>query len=83
MKRYASHYIHHPEQGFLKHFVVEIENGYVQQLYPLKEEIENTEWLPGVIYITKKDEFMVANHYANFDFNLMKPFDETLHKLLL
>ncbi len=49
MKRFASHYVALPGNMFLKQCVVEMEEGVVIRLFPLTEEIESVEWLPGVI----------------------------------
>ncbi len=51
MRRFASHYVYLPENGFLKQYVVELEAGYAIRLFPLTEEIESVEWLPGVIVL--------------------------------
>lgn len=52
MKRYASHYIYVPGIGFLKQYVVELNEGQVVNLFPLTEEIESVEWMPGVIVLS-------------------------------
>lgn len=49
MKRYASHFLFFPGYGCLSRHVVEMFEGHVVRIFPLTEEIENTEWLPGVI----------------------------------
>lgn len=52
MKRFASHYLLIPEIGFIKQQVVEInDEGVVQNIFPLTEEIESVEWMPGVIVL--------------------------------
>ena len=51
MKRFASHYVCLPTHGFLKRYVVEMCGGRIARLFPLTEEVENTEWLPGVIVL--------------------------------
>lgn len=51
MKRYASHYLFLPGYGYLKQFSVETAGGRVMRMYPLPEEVEDTEWLPGVILL--------------------------------
>lgn len=51
MKRFASHYVCLPGRGFLKRYVVEMRGGQIVRLFPLAEEVENTEWLPGVIVL--------------------------------
>ena len=50
MKRFASHYLLIPDIGFIKQQVVEInDEGIVQNIFPLTEEIESVEWMPGEI----------------------------------
>ena len=45
MKRYASHFLFLPGHGYLKQYVVEIGEGQcVSRIFPLTEEVENTEW---------------------------------------
>lgn len=52
MKRFASHYLYLPSCGFLKQYVVEFGmNDYIAALYPLKEEVESTSWVSGVIIL--------------------------------
>ncbi|NDV81947.1 hypothetical protein [Bacteroides sp. 51] len=64
MKRFASHYLYIPSYGFLKQYVVEVNNdGHVTALYPLREESESIIWTPGVIllvtpeWLTKIEEW--------------------------
>ena len=51
MKRYASHLLLLPEYGYLEKQVVEIDNGFARRIFPLTEEIESVEWLPGVMVL--------------------------------
>lgn len=52
MKRFASHYLLIPDIGFMKQQVVEInDEGVAQSIFPLTEEIESVEWMPGVIIL--------------------------------
>lgn len=52
MKRFASHYLLIPDVGFVKQQVVEIsDEGVAQNIFPLTEEVESVEWLPGVIVL--------------------------------
>ena len=52
MKRFASHYLLIPDVGFMKQQVVEInDEGIAQGIFPLTEEIESVEWMPGVIVL--------------------------------
>jgi hypothetical protein len=56
MRRFASHYVYTSSLGFLKQYVVEInDEGYVAALYPLEEEIESIIWTPGVIRLISYD----------------------------
>lgn len=56
MKRFASHYVYIPSFGFLKQYVVEInDEGNVVAIYRLEEEIESTIWTPGVIRLMPHD----------------------------
>lgn len=56
VKRYASHYLFIPEVGFLKQHVVELEEGFALRIFPLTEEIESVEWMPGVIVLCSENE---------------------------
>jgi len=57
MKRFASHYLYIPLYGFLKQYVVEINNdGFVDALYPLREESESIIWTPGVISLVLPEQ---------------------------
>lgn len=56
VKRYASHYLFIPEVGFLKQHVVELEEGFALRIFPLTEEIESVEWMPGVIVLCSESE---------------------------
>lgn len=52
MKRFASHYLFLPDTGFIKQQVVEVtDDGTVQNVFPLTEEVESVEWMPGVIVL--------------------------------
>ena len=56
MKRFASHYLFMPDVGFIKQQVVEItDEGVVRDTFPLTEEIESVEWMPGVIVLLTAD----------------------------
>ena len=57
MKRFASHYLLIPDVGFMKQQVVEInDEGLAQGIFPLTEEIESVEWMPGVIVLLPADQ---------------------------
>ena len=64
MKRYASHFLFLPGMAIWKQYVVEIGEGQcVSRIFPLTEEVENTEWLPGVIALLTEGE----TDYPHFD----------------
>ena len=65
MKRFASHFLFLPAYGYLKQYVVETEEGIVLRLFPLTEEIENVEWLPGAIVLLTQEELKKLD--ANFN----------------
>ena len=57
MKRFASHYLLIPAVGYMKQQVVEItDEGVVRDTFPLTEEIESVEWMPGVIVLLPADQ---------------------------
>ena len=57
MKRFASHYLFMPDVGFMKQQVVEItDEGVVRGVFPLTEEIESVEWMPGVIVLLSESQ---------------------------
>lgn len=66
MKRFASHYLFLPENGFLKQYVVELDGERVIRLFPLTEEIESVEWLPGVIVLTNEEASCEAEKAVDF-----------------
>ena len=43
IKRFASHFIFLPGHGYLKQYVVGVEEGQVVSAFPLTEEIEGVE----------------------------------------
>lgn len=45
-----------PAYGYLKQYAVETEEGVVVRLFPLTEEMENVEWLPGAIVLLTQEE---------------------------
>ena len=49
-------YTHLPAYGYLKQYAIETEEGMVVRLFPLTEEIENVEWLPGAIVLLTQNE---------------------------
>ena len=56
IKRFASHFIFLPGHGYLKQYVVGVEEGQVVSAFPLTEEIEGVEWFPGVIAFLNNEE---------------------------
>ena len=84
MKRFASHYLFVPESGFLKQYVVELEEERVVRFFPLTEEIESVEWMPGVIVLSKEkaEDLFSAFILCPFDFTTMQPVAETQRKQL-
>ncbi|WP_455607013.1 hypothetical protein [Bacteroides sp.] len=56
MKRFASHFIFLPGYGYLKQYVVGVEEGRVVSVFPLTEEIEGVEWFPGVSVLLNNEE---------------------------
>ena len=56
IKRFASHFIFLPGYGYLKQYVVGVEEGQVVSAFPLTEEIEGVEWFPGVIALLNNEE---------------------------
>ena len=91
MKRFASHYLLIPAVGYMKQQVVEItDEGVVRGVFPLTEEIESVEWMPGVIVLLsesqmeaeKKGEALFPYLFYPFDFTSMQPVDGTRHRLL-
>ena len=78
MKRFASHYLLIPDVGFMKQQVVEInDEGVAQSIFPLTEEIESVEWMPGVIVLFSarqmeeiKNTGMILKNIPMFQSNL-------------
>ena len=78
MKRFASHYLLMPDVGFMKQQVVEInDEGIAQGIFPLTEEIESVEWMPGVIVLLSarqmeeiKNTGMILKNIPVFQSNL-------------
>ena len=82
MKRFASHYLLIPAVGYMKQQVVEItDEGVVRGVYPLTEEIESVEWMPGLIALFPGSEIkntgMFEKNIPVFQFNLPVVSDQT------
>ena len=56
-QRRQTRYLFMPDVGFIKQQVVEItDEGVVRDTFPLTEEIESVEWMPGVIVLLPADQ---------------------------
>lgn len=82
MKRFAAHYLLLPEVGFIRQQVVEIAgDGRVCHIFPLTEEIESVEWMPGLIALFPESEIkntgMFFSNIPVFQFNLPVVSDQT------
>ena len=82
MKRFAAHYLLLPDVGFIRQQVVEIaDEGYVRDVFPLTEEIESVEWMPGLIALLPVNEIknteMFEKNIPVFQFNLPVVSDQT------
>ena len=82
-RRYASHYLCNLHNDYLKYYVVEVVDGIPGDYFPLHDEVEAVEWLPGVIELEQKDGKIYAYHLYPYDFIEMKPVAETQRRLLL
>ncbi len=56
MKRYASHLLFFPAYGYVEQYAIEMREGQVVRIFPLEEEIESTEWLPGIIVLLSNED---------------------------
>ena len=82
MKRFAAHYLLLPDVGFIRQQVVEItDEGYVRDVFPLTEEIESVEWMPGLIALLPENKIknteMFSKNISVFQFNLPVVSDQT------
>lgn len=82
MKRFAAHYLLLPEVGFIRQQVVEItDDGRVCHIFPLTEEIESVEWMPGLIALFPESEIKNTGVFEKnipvFQFNLPVVSDQT------
>ena len=85
MKRFASHYLLIPAVGYMKQQVVEItDEGVVRGVFPLTEEIESVEWMPGVIVLLSENQMeeikntgMIFKNIPVFQFNFPIVSDQT------
>ena len=92
MKRFASHYLLIPDVGFMKQQVVEInDEGIAQGVFPLTEEIESVEWMPGVIVLlsarqynlsgTDCTDYTVFSYFKPCNPCLINSLNEHLHEM--
>ena len=78
MKGFASHYLLIPAAGYMNQQVVEItDEGVVRGVFPLTEEIESVEWMPGVIVLLSESQVeeikntgMILKNIPVFQINL-------------
>ena len=85
MKRFASHYLLIPAVGYMKQQVVEItDEGVACSVFPLAEEIESVEWMPGVIVLLSESQVeeikntgMILKNIPVFQFNFPIVSDQT------
>lgn len=52
MTRYASHFLYLSPADYLNQHVVELKDGYAYRIFPLREEVESTQWLGGIILLS-------------------------------
>lgn len=57
--RFAAHYIYLSGLGYLKQGGIEIIDNHITRIFLLNEEMENTEWLPGIIALLESPLFPV------------------------
>ena len=89
MKRFASHYLLIPAIGYMKQQVVEItDEGVVRNVFPLTEEIESVEWIPGVIVLLSESQVeeikntgMILKNIPVFQLNLPVAANQPSHCL--
>ena len=62
-RRIACHELIMPDGQRLTHYVVEISNGYMVNHYPLLQEIPNTEWLVGQVFLKESDHGKLQAFY--------------------
>lgn len=68
MKRFAAHYLLLPAVGFFKQYAVEItDEGVACDVFPLTEEVESVEWMPGVIILLTKDQLDDIKNIGKID----------------
>ena len=82
MKRFAAHYLLLPDVGFIRQQVVEIaDEGYARDIFPLTEEIESVELMPGLIALLPDNEIknteMFEKNIPVFQFNFPIVSDQT------
>ena len=64
IRRIASHQILLDNGSLLTQLsVVEIQSGVVTDIYPLTEELSQTEWMPGEIHLKRDAEGQLRAYY--------------------
>lgn len=58
-RRFAAHYIYLSGLGYLKQGGIEVIGNRIARIFLLDEEIEDTEWLPGIIALLESSSFPV------------------------
>lgn len=81
-RRFASHYLITTDGDYLKYYIVELDNNCVMNYFPMQDETEAVEWIPGVIELKKEKDKTIAFHLFPFDFISMKPVGETQRRQL-
>lgn len=83
-RRYVAHYLYTPSRGYLKLHGVEIDGKSLIRIFSFTEEMENAEWLPGIIKLEITPDHRVEIwHYYPFNFINMMPVFETQSRRLL
>lgn len=63
MKRFGCNRLFIPSEGFITNYVVEIDSMTNNIAYfPLKEEISNTEWIGGIIFLSLYDHIELTEN---------------------
>lgn len=65
-RRFAAHYVYLSGYGYLKSSVVELIDDKLINIFFLTEEVEDTEWLPGIIAVLESPEGFPENAIATF-----------------
>lgn len=82
IRKIASHYLCLEDGRFLRRQVVVLEDGIVRSYYALTGEMEDIEWMPGVIELHTDNSGIIAYLLYPYDFIEMKPVGGTQRRLL-